>query len=121
MPSRSKTIRLRLLAECPAPWCPYCRCWLDDKTATVDHKTPRIRGGTNAPDNLQLCCQECNRDKGRMTDWEFRAAISGIVSKVPTFDDVIREAYADWKKPQKGGFFLLGFRAILKAGKDKAK
>lgn len=31
---------------------------------TVDHVTPRARGGTNAIENLQTLCQPCNSRKG---------------------------------------------------------
>ena len=31
---------------------------------TVDHVVPVVRGGTNAPDNLQTLCRPCNSRKG---------------------------------------------------------
>ncbi len=38
----------------------------------IDHKTPVDDGGTNDPDNLQLTCLWCNREKGTLSDSEFR-------------------------------------------------
>lgn len=35
--------------------------------ATLDHKTPRSRGGTNHRHNIVLSCRGCNRRKGDMT------------------------------------------------------
>lgn len=54
--------------------CHYCgvetrlpiRSWgrLDPDHATIDHKKPKARGGTNDPDNLVLACNACNNAKG---------------------------------------------------------
>lgn len=51
--------------------CHYCRLtlWVDDyiesspRRATLDHKTPLSRGGTNDDDNLVACCNRCNNEK----------------------------------------------------------
>jgi 5-methylcytosine-specific restriction endonuclease McrA len=34
---------------------------------TMDHVLPKSKGGQTAPDNLQLLCNPCNRDKGSHT------------------------------------------------------
>ncbi len=47
---------------------PEARCY------QVEHAQPVSRGGTNAPDNLRLSCEECNRHKGMLTEAEFVAA-----------------------------------------------
>lgn len=52
--------------------CGYCGCKVYARThrnrdldkATVDHKIPRSRGGTDAWSNLVLACLECNEGKG---------------------------------------------------------
>lgn len=31
---------------------------------TIDHVKPRSAGGGNSLSNLELCCQECNQNKG---------------------------------------------------------
>ena len=34
------------------------------RSATIDHRTPRIRGGSHQPWNLVLACRLCNSRKG---------------------------------------------------------
>ena len=43
----------------------------------VEHAQPVSRGGTDAPDNLRLACEECNRHKGVLTEAEFLAVLGG--------------------------------------------
>jgi 5-methylcytosine-specific restriction endonuclease McrA len=38
--------------------------WSADRHLQVDHRTPRAKGGTNHPDNLQTMCSDCNTRKG---------------------------------------------------------
>lgn len=40
--------------------------------ATIDHKVPRAKGGTNAYDNLLLSCWSCNNAKGDQDYAEFK-------------------------------------------------
>ena len=42
----------------------------------VEHAQPVSRGGTDAPDNLRLACEECNRHKGMLTEAEFLAVLA---------------------------------------------
>ena len=37
----------------------------------VDHHLPKVRGGTNAKENLRALCMTCNYKKGRLTPEEF--------------------------------------------------
>jgi len=53
-------------------------CYLCHKTIivanevlTVDHKLPVSRGGQTIPENLAICCQNCNTDKSDMTEREY--------------------------------------------------
>lgn len=48
----------RMLAR--TPWCAYCGCALDFRTATFDHVVPRARGGGGHPQNVVLACERCN-------------------------------------------------------------
>lgn len=50
--------------------CVGCTTDLHEKFE-VDHIVPLARGGTNAPDNLQLLCPFCNKSKGAksMSEW----------------------------------------------------
>ena len=38
---------------------------------TTDHKIPKCRGGSNAPENTVPCCLRCNNIKADMTENEF--------------------------------------------------
>lgn len=42
------------------------------RTATIDHKVPTAKGGTNDRKNLCLSCHDCNTRKGDMMpeEWE---------------------------------------------------
>lgn len=46
--------------------------WLLPSTATVDHKVPVSRGGSDDPRNLVTACWRCNRQKGRKTVAEYQ-------------------------------------------------
>lgn len=46
------------------PHCHWCKAHLNQVTATVDHRVPLKRGGSNQPDNLVLACEGCNRWRG---------------------------------------------------------
>ena len=72
---RYKKRRFDKAAQIP---CRYCGRVLVRSTATVDHKWPRSRGGSNAVTNLTIACFDCNNDKGSMTFDEFKAS-----SKLP--------------------------------------
>lgn len=57
--------------------CAYCGIELydDDMSAlgmTIDHLTPKSRGGTDELANLVVCCRSCNSTKGVKTLDEFR-------------------------------------------------
>lgn len=51
-----------------------------DRTAEVDHKLPKTRGGTDALENLQWVCREANRAKRDLTDLEFLALCQSVTS-----------------------------------------
>jgi 5-methylcytosine-specific restriction endonuclease McrA len=56
--------------------CYYCEKSLTFKTATVDHLTPKSKGGDNDEFNLVLACKKCNGEKSDMNEsqyWEFRS------------------------------------------------
>lgn len=42
-------------------------------TATVDHRIPLARLGSDDPSNWVMCCARCNNRKGYMSENEFRA------------------------------------------------
>lgn len=45
------------------PFCNWCNHPLDKQTATVDHKIPLSKGGSNHRNNLCLSCLDCNRKR----------------------------------------------------------
>jgi 5-methylcytosine-specific restriction endonuclease McrA len=51
--------------------CYLCNRELNRSQITIDHIQPLSRGGTNAPENMIVCCEECNSDKGNSTLGEY--------------------------------------------------
>lgn len=72
--------RREILAELYGPVCFYCGhtllldvCHRDEQWfATIDHKNPRSRGGSNNISNLCLACRYCNNAKGDLTLEQWR-------------------------------------------------
>jgi len=63
--------------------CAYCRKRLTYAQATVDHRTPKSRGGLDRPRNFYICCEPCNTRKKNMTEDEYRVALrTGLWPKV---------------------------------------
>lgn len=58
------------------------RCWYCGCTGamTMDHVTPRSRGGRNALANIVPACRPCNDAKGQRTleEWRARWSIGGV-------------------------------------------
>jgi len=52
--------------------CHYCKVPLNKSEMTVDHLTPKSRGGSNAMSNLVPCCFMCNNTKANKTAAEFK-------------------------------------------------
>jgi 5-methylcytosine-specific restriction endonuclease McrA len=50
--------------------CQYCRSVMPAKSLTLDHVTPRSRGGESTWENLVACCFACNNRKGNRTPQE---------------------------------------------------
>jgi hypothetical protein len=48
--------------------CAYCG---SEENLTLDHITPRSKGGSNRATNVLCACKECNNSKGHITwyDW----------------------------------------------------
>jgi hypothetical protein len=58
--------------------CWYCGMRLFRRTATLDHVQPRHLGGSDEPENLVPCCQDCNFLKGHRTLEQFRNVFEEI-------------------------------------------
>jgi 5-methylcytosine-specific restriction endonuclease McrA len=50
--------------------CQYCRRPFEAKKLTLDHVTPRSRGGGSSWENLVACCLACNNRKADRTPAE---------------------------------------------------
>jgi 5-methylcytosine-specific restriction endonuclease McrA len=50
--------------------CQYCATVLPSGELTLDHVTPRSRGGSSTWENLVACCHTCNRRKGNQSPLE---------------------------------------------------
>ena len=50
--------------------CNGCEVLFPFRNMTIDHIIPRSRGGSDAPDNLQLLRAACNSTKGNRTQDE---------------------------------------------------
>lgn len=72
--------------------CYYCETPLTLLSMTIDHLTPKSRGGTSEMDNLMPACQPCNHRKGDMTLTEFREIYECRRESVP----VRRRTYTFW-------------------------
>ena len=49
--------------------CAYCGC--KPSNITLDHVTPKVRGGTTQWSNLVPACTSCNGSKGHSDVWEW--------------------------------------------------
>ena len=64
--------RLREMVLKEEPLCRYCKArGLIVASDTVDHMTPKARGGTDDRGNLCGACEHCNYSKGDKTAEEF--------------------------------------------------
>ena len=55
--------------------CNGCEVLFPFRNMTIDHILPRSRGGSDAPDNLQLLCGACNSTKSNRTQQDLIAAL----------------------------------------------
>lgn len=72
---RSKDIKHTLYGRQEGK-CTGCLSWFPFRNMTLDHKTPRSKGGPDTDDNLQLLCGACNSKKGSRTMEELIAALT---------------------------------------------
>ena len=55
--------------------CNGCEVLFPFRNMTIDHIRPRSRGGSDAPDNLQLLCAACNSTKSNRTQDDLIASL----------------------------------------------
>lgn len=71
--------------------CRYCGDSVDEETATLDHVTPRSKGGSNDPTNLATCCLMCNSIKSGRT---YEEAAPQILARIARDRDGTRRSAA---------------------------
>ena len=50
--------------------CQYCGELFSENSLTLDHVTPRSKGGPKTWENIVTCCRECNQTKGSKLPYE---------------------------------------------------
>ena len=69
-----RTLWIKAIRKCNG------RCWFcGDEANTVDHATPRSRGGVNHIENLLPSCLWCNNTKGDMGIGQFRKYLRALL------------------------------------------
>ena len=66
--AEAKRLWRRKIKEAWDHKCAYCG---SDKELTIDHITPRSKGGADVTKNVVCACHDCNQDKAHtpMEDW----------------------------------------------------
>lgn len=59
--------------------CSYCSTPIDESSRTVDHLTPKSRGGKLSNKNKVPACKKCNELKRNMDLKEFELAVSAMI------------------------------------------
>ena len=72
---RSKDIKHTLYGRQEGA-CNGCLSWFPFRNMTLDHLIPRVKGGADTDDNLQLLCGACNSKKGDRPMEELIAALA---------------------------------------------
>lgn len=66
----NKSVRKKII-ERDGEICQICGATGDDVKYEVDHIYPRVLGGDNRVENLQVLCTRCNKSKGGRTLWDY--------------------------------------------------
>ena len=72
--------------------CQYCGA---QRELTLDHVTPRSRGGRHAWENVVIACRDCNQRKGSRTPEEAGLRLRAR-PKAPTFGLYVAGHFAEW-------------------------
>ena len=63
--------------------CVYCGVGVEEDESirlSLDHLTPRVKGGSNNESNLVTCCGRCNSSRGYRTFRDFAIAAAGYIN-----------------------------------------
>lgn len=88
MNSVQRRKKLRVAHKKQGGLCFYCSAGVALGLATLDHKIPKARGGSNHQRNLVMACPPCNQAKADLTAEEFRPVMALRVER--------------WKSSRKG-------------------
>lgn len=92
LPWVCKPRHLAELYEQQGGLCKYCSEKLTNDNLSIDHKTPRTRGGAHSFENLALVCHHCNNTKHNCTEPEFYEYIKRINAQcVPVVEAADKE------------------------------
>ena len=80
--------------ENPTVPCRYCGLALTRGEATVEHVTPRSKGGKNARSNFDITCYDCNVNKGDLSEEEFLALPEALRRRKHRWPPHLRQARA---------------------------
>jgi 5-methylcytosine-specific restriction endonuclease McrA len=58
--------------------CHYCGRHVGNKSLTLDHVIPLIRGGRSVRGNMVPACKDCNFTKQSLLPWEWEAYREGL-------------------------------------------
>ncbi len=83
VPRRGVPFTRKNLLERDGYRCQYCLRGLRPQEATLDHVTPRSRGGKRSWENLVVACARCNRRKANRTPREARMALRCVPRRPP--------------------------------------
>lgn len=61
--------------------CAYCEDPLSPDNTSVDHATPKSKGGAHHPDNFRIACGDCNRLKHDRSEVEFREFLQVFIKR----------------------------------------
>ena len=64
IPRQTRALSRKNILIRDRPTCQYCFELMGAGELTLDHVTPRSRGGTSSWENLVACCRDCNNRKG---------------------------------------------------------
>jgi 5-methylcytosine-specific restriction endonuclease McrA len=76
MPRLNRSVSRKGIILRDSSTCQYCQRKMLPKDLTLDHVTPRSRGGETAWDNLVASCFRCNNRKGSRTPQEAGMALA---------------------------------------------
>jgi 5-methylcytosine-specific restriction endonuclease McrA len=67
VPRHTRAVSRKSIMERDGHACQYCREKLPVSKLTMDHVTPKSRGGRTSWENMVACCYPCNNRKGNRT------------------------------------------------------